>query len=159
MGSASKTSAGILLYRQCQPLRVLLAHPGGPFFSNQDAGAWTIPKGLVGLDEDLAAAARREFEEELGWRPEGDLEPLGDVTLRSGKRVVAFALCSGDAEESLLARFAPGRFSIEWPPRSGRLAEFPEVDRIAFFSIEAAKEKLNDRQLPLVDRLAALHGE
>jgi predicted NUDIX family NTP pyrophosphohydrolase len=152
-------SAGILLYREDRPLRVLLAHPGGPYFGKKDAGAWTIPKGLVNPGEDIAAAARREFEEELGWRPEGELAPLGEVTLRSGKRVVAFAMRSNETEESTLAKFSPGRFSMEWPPRSGRQVEFPEVDRIELFAIETAKQMINDRQLPFLDRLVALRGK
>jgi predicted NUDIX family NTP pyrophosphohydrolase len=119
------TSAGVLLFRQAPgTLRVLLAHPGGPYFSNKDAGAWSIPKGLVNPDENLADAARREFEEELGWRPDGELLPLGEVRLRSGKRLVAFALHCDDSEETLLAKFRPGTFTMEWPPRSGRTSEF-----------------------------------
>jgi predicted NUDIX family NTP pyrophosphohydrolase len=148
------TSAGVLLFRQAPgTLRVLLAHPGGPYFSNKDAGAWSIPKGLVNPDENLADAARREFEEELGWRPDGELLPLGEVRLRSGKRLVAFALHCDDSEETLLAKFRPGTFTMEWPPRSGRTSEFPEIDRLAFFSLDEAKEKMNDRQAPLLDRL------
>jgi len=154
---AAPLSAGILLYRETAAgLRVLLAHPGGPFFVRKDAGAWTIPKGLVDLGEELAAAALREFEEELGWRPDGELAPLGEVKLSSGKRVVAFALRTEEAEETMLARFAPGKFSMEWPRRSGRQVEFPEVDRVAFFSLDAAREAINAAQSDLLDRLLRL---
>ena len=114
--SAAPISAGILLYQQsADGLRVLLAHPGGPFFIHKDAGSWTIPKGLADRGEELADAARREFEEEVGWRPAGDLMPLGEVKLRSGKRVIAFAVQSDEPPEVLLARFAPGLFTMEWP--------------------------------------------
>jgi predicted NUDIX family NTP pyrophosphohydrolase len=150
-------SAGILLYRRAgEGVRVLLGHPGGPFFARKDAGAWSIPKGLVDPGEPLEAAARREFEEELGWRPEGELAPLGEVRLSSGKRVTAFALLYAGDEAEALARFAPGRFTMEWPPRSGALAEFPEVDRIAFFDLPTARDKITLSQRPLVDRLEAL---
>jgi len=114
--SAAPISAGILLYQQsADGLRVLLAHPGGPFFIHKDAGSWTIPKGLADRGEELADAARREFEEEVGWRPAGDLTPRGEVKLRSGKRVIAFAVQSDEPPEVLLARFAPGLFTMEWP--------------------------------------------
>jgi predicted NUDIX family NTP pyrophosphohydrolase len=149
-------SAGILLYRiDGTTLEVLLARPGGPFFSNKDVGAWTIPKGLVECGEDLADAARREFDEEVGWRPTGDLEPLGEVLLKSGKRVVGFALRTDEPPADVLARFAPGHFTMEWPPRSGRVEEFPEIDRIAFFPLVAAREKVNPAQAAFLDRLAA----
>jgi len=147
-------SAGILLYRETAgDKRVLLAHPGGPFFARKDAGAWTIPKGLVDPGEDFADAALREFEEELGWRPAGDLAPLGEVKLKSGKRVIAFALRTAESEEELLAHFSPGKFSMEWPRGSGRLVEFPEVDRIAFFAVEPAHSAINPAQAPLLERL------
>ena len=135
-------SAGILLYVDAVELRVLLAHPGGPYFSRKDAGAWTIPKGLVNDQEDLELAARREFEEELGWAPAGAALSLGHVKLRSGKVVHGFAIRGGEAEPSLLARFRPGTFSMEWPPKSGRSAEFPEVDRIGFFTLREARSLL-----------------
>jgi predicted NUDIX family NTP pyrophosphohydrolase len=151
----AEVSAGILLFRETPDgPRVLLAHPGGPFFVNKDAGAWTIPKGLITPDEDPATAARREFAEELGWQPVGDLLPIGSVKLRSGKLVHGYAIRSDEAEESLLARFAPGVFSMEWPPRSGRAAEFPEVDRIQFFALVEAKARINSAQSPFLDRLA-----
>jgi predicted NUDIX family NTP pyrophosphohydrolase len=145
------------LYRQtADGLRVLLAHPGGPFFSHKDAGAWTLPKGLVNPGELLTAAALREFEEELGWRPAGELHPLGEVKLRSGKIVAGFAVRSDEGEDVVLARFVPGTFTMPWPPRSGRHAEFPEVDRVEFFSLAEAHEKLNPAQAPFLDRLKEL---
>jgi predicted NUDIX family NTP pyrophosphohydrolase len=150
-------SAGILLYRRGpEGLRVLLAHPGGPFFAKKDLGSWSIPKGLIEADEEPADAARREFEEELGWRLAGELQPLGEAKLRSGKRVIAFALASDEEEGAMLSRFSPGVFQMEWPLRSGRLQEFPEVDRVGFFSIAEGKEKLNPAQAPLLDRLVEL---
>jgi predicted NUDIX family NTP pyrophosphohydrolase len=150
-------SAGILLYRETPAgLRVLLAHPGSPFFSKKDAGAWSIPKGLVNPGEELMAAALREFQEETGVRVGGELSALGEVRLRSGKRVVAFALTCQAAEDEFLSEFNPGKFTMEWPPKSGKLAEFPEVDRIAFFPLDSAREKINERQVPLLDRLAEL---
>jgi predicted NUDIX family NTP pyrophosphohydrolase len=159
MGSTRSHSAGILLYRQTPGgPRVLLAHPGGPFFAKKDAGAWTLPKGLISPSEDVEAAARREFAEELGWQPAGPLAPLGDATLRSGKRVTAFALLSADQESEILGRFHPGLFTMEWPPRSGKMAEFPEIDRIEFYSLPEARAKLNPAQAAFLDRLAALNS-
>ena len=150
-------SAGILLYRLSEHgPRVLLAHPGGPLFAGKDLGAWSIPKGLVEADEEPEAAARREFAEEVGWKPDGELQPLGEVTLKSGKRVIAFALETCESEDDLLARFSPGTFQMEWPPRSGRLTTFPEIDRIEFFTLDAARQRLNPAQVPLADRLAEL---
>jgi predicted NUDIX family NTP pyrophosphohydrolase len=151
----AEISAGILLFRDTPDgPRVLLAHPGGPFFVNKDAGAWTIPKGLIAPGEDPAAAARREFAEELGWQSGGELSPLGTVKLRSGKLVHGFAVRSDESEEALLDRFAPGVFTMEWPPRSGRSAEFPEVDRIQFFDLAEAKTRINPGQLAFLERLA-----
>ena len=148
---SAAASAGVLLYRATAAgLRVLLAHPGGPFFTNKDDGSWTLPKGLINLGEDPADAALREFEEELGWRPTGNLVSLGEARLRSGKRVLAFSLSCALEEAELLARFSPGTFQMEWPPRSGRTAEFPEVDRIAFFDVGEAMTKLNAAQATFV---------
>ncbi|NYE22299.1 NUDIX domain-containing protein [Pigmentiphaga litoralis] len=145
------TSAGILMYHvRDGRLEVLLVHPGGPFWRNKDAGAWSIPKGEVDEGEDDAAAARREFHEELGTRPEGDLIPLGEVRQRSGKRVRAFAL-EGDLDAAAAHSMT---FEMEWPPRSGRMASFPEVDRAAWFDLDAARGKLIAGQVPLLDRLA-----
>jgi predicted NUDIX family NTP pyrophosphohydrolase len=144
------TSAGILMYRRRGgKLEVLLVHPGGPFWRNKDAGAWSLPKGEVDAGEDDMAAARREFEEELGTRPDGELVPLGEVRQRSGKRVRAFAL-EGDLDAEAARSVT---FEMEWPPRSGRMASFPEVDRAAWFELDVARNKLVAGQAPLLDRL------
>jgi predicted NUDIX family NTP pyrophosphohydrolase len=150
----SPLSAGVLLYRGAPDgLRVLLGHPGGPFWAKKDEGAWTIPKGLLNPEEDPQLGALREFAEELGWQPTGTLQPLGEVRLKSGKRVLGFALQTDEAEDAVLSRFAPGAFTMEWPPRSGKLQEFPEIDRIEFFTLEAAATKLNPAQAEFLDRL------
>jgi predicted NUDIX family NTP pyrophosphohydrolase len=150
----------VLLYRvDADAISVLLGHPGGPFFGAKDAGAWTVPKGLVHPGEDLADAAVREFAEEAGWRPAGQLHALGEVRLRSGKRVAAFALRTHERPADLLDRFAPGVFSMEWPPRSGRMQEFPEIDRIDFFPLALAHEKINPAQRPFLDRLLDVAAE
>jgi len=145
-------SAGLLLYRTRDGIReVLLAHPGGPFWAKRDDGAWSIPKGEVDEGEDPYAAARREFAEELGAvPPDGDPLPLGEVRLKSRKRVVAWAL-EGDFDPDQLVSMT---FEMEWPPRSGRTATFPEVDRAAWFDLETARVKLNAGQVPLLDALA-----
>jgi predicted NUDIX family NTP pyrophosphohydrolase len=144
------TSAGILLYRfRDGRLEVLLAHPGGPFWARRDAGAWTIPKGEVAQGEEPLSAARREFEEETGYRPPGPFVALTPVRQRSGKRVQAWA-SPGDFDPR---RLRSSTFEMEWPPRSGRTAEFPEVDRAAFFSLDEAREKLNPAQTAWLDEL------
>jgi predicted NUDIX family NTP pyrophosphohydrolase len=149
-------SAGILLYVRPQELRVLLAHPGGPYFSRKDSGSWTIPKSLVNQGEDLESAARREFEVELGWRPPGITASLGHVKLRSGKIVHGFAIQSLESEAVILAKFQPGTFSLEWPPNSGRLTDFPEIDRIGLFSLDESRLRLASVHLPFLDRLCAV---
>jgi predicted NUDIX family NTP pyrophosphohydrolase len=150
-------SAGLLLYRQADAgLRVLIAHPGGPYFAKKDLGAWTIPKGLINPGEDARDAALREFAEEVGWLPAArrdELLELGETKLRSGKRVTAFALLTDEPEAEILARFTPGVFALEWPPRSGQLQDFPEVDRIAFATPDEAAERLNPAQAVFVERL------
>lgn len=146
----SVRSAGILLFRRGPDApQVLLVHPGGPFWAKRDAGAWSIPKGEIGADEDPADAARREFAEELGSLPHGALHALGDVVQKSGKRVIAFAL-EGDFD---VAQLRSTTFEIEWPPRSGKRAAFPEVDRAAWFDLVQAREKILPAQLPLLARL------
>ena len=149
-------SAGILLFRRDpDALRVLLVHPGGPFWAKRDTGAWSIPKGEIGTDEDPADAARREFAEELGSLPAGPLHALGDVLQKGGKRVIAFAL-EGDFD---VAQLVSNTFDIEWPPRSGKRRAFPEVDRAAWFDFAQAREKILPGQLPLLQRLEdALQG-
>jgi predicted NUDIX family NTP pyrophosphohydrolase len=153
-------SAGLLLYRRTPDgLRVLIAHPGGPYFAKKDLGAWTIPKGLINPGEEASEAALREFAEEVGWPPPAqpdELLELGETKLRSGKRITAFALRTDEAEADILARFAPGVFVLEWPPRSGQRQDFPEVDRIAFFTLDEAAERLNPAQAVFLERLAAL---
>jgi predicted NUDIX family NTP pyrophosphohydrolase len=150
------TSAGILLYRlaDAEP-RVLLAHPGGPYFAKRNGGSWTIPKGLLSIDEQAEEAALREFEEEVGWRPIGQLLPLGEVKQRSGKRVIGFGFLSEETEEALLAKFSPGMFQMEWPPKSGTQVAFPEVDRIAFFELQEARSRIIREQVLFLDRLTA----
>jgi predicted NUDIX family NTP pyrophosphohydrolase len=145
-------SAGILLYRLTPGgTEVLLAHPGGPFFANQDEGIWGLPKGLADPGEDLLAAARREFTEETGLATAGPFVPLGQVTLRSGKVVHAWA-CQGEADPRTLVS---NTFTMEWPPRSGRQQDFPEVDRCAWFGMPEARRRINPAQAALVDRLEA----
>ena len=125
-------------------------HPGGPFWAKKDAGAWSIPKGEYEDGEDPRACAAREFEEELGTPvPAGALEELGTVKLRSGKQILAFAL-AGDLDADAVRS---NTFTMEWPPRSGRMQEFPEVDRAGWFSLAEAREKLNPAQAQLLDRL------
>ena len=146
-------SAGILMWRRLGRQReVLLVHFGGPQWQGKDAGAWGIPKGLVEPGEDLAACARREFEEELGIRPEGDLVPLGRIRQKGGKLVEAFAL-EGDLDPEAIVS---NSFTVEWPPRSARLRRYPEVDRAAWFGLDEAKAKILPSQLPILERLESL---
>lgn len=150
---AAKRSAGILLYRRtgAEP-EFLLVHPGGPFWAKKDAGAWSIPKGQIEEDEEPRACAIRELQEELGPAPELDPEELielGSVRQRAGKVVEAWA-AEADFDPELLDS---NTFSMEWPPRSGKQAEFPEVDRAGWFELEAAREKILAAQAELLDRL------
>ena len=148
-------SAGILLYkREDGALKVLLVHPGGPFWAKKDAGAWSIPKGEYRDSEDPEAAARREFEEELGVALQGDLQPLGEVVQPSHKRVIAFAV-EGDLDVAIIRS---NSFEIEWPPRSGRRQSFSEVDRAGWFGLDEAYEKLLAGQRVFLDRLAERLG-
>jgi predicted NUDIX family NTP pyrophosphohydrolase len=150
---AAKRSAGLLLYRKrAGHLEVFLVHPGGPFWAKRDAGAWTIPKGEIGVDEDPLAAARRETAEETGFTPEGDFVELPPVRQKAGKLVNAWAIEAECDPRELRSNF----FSMEWPPRSGRLAEFPEVDRGAWFGLDEARTRLLEAQHPLLDALRAL---
>ncbi|RXF73224.1 NUDIX domain-containing protein [Hansschlegelia zhihuaiae] len=144
-------SAGILIYRGAgSGLEVLLVHPGGPFWRHKDLGAWSIPKGEVRAGEPPETAARREFAEELGQTLGGELMDLGTVRQRAGKVVRCYA-GRGDFE---VAAVKSDLFEIEWPPRSGRRAAFPEIDRAAWFNTAVAKEKLLPSQRIFVDRLA-----
>jgi len=152
MPRSTRQSAGILLYRKVENrLEVLLVHPGGPFWAKKDAGAWSIPKGEYEEGDDPRAAALREFEEELGSAlPAGtELVELGTVKLKSGKRITAFA-AEGDLDAETISS---NTFEMEWPPRSGRMQAFPEVDRAGWFSIEEAREKLNPAQAEFLVRL------
>lgn len=143
-------SAGLLMYhRRGGQVQVLLAHPGGPFWANKDDGAWSLPKGEYADGEDPLAAARREFLEETGFEAAGGFLPLGEVRQRSGKHVAAWAF-EGDCDCALLQSNA---FEMEWPPRSGRMRSFPEVDRIEWFTLDEAKRKLLPAQAPFLDRL------
>lgn len=151
----AKHSAGLLLYRRREGgLEVFLVHPGGPFWEKKDRGAWSIPKGELGEGEDARAAARREFQEETGFLAAGDLAELGTIRQAGGKLVSAWAL-EGDCDPAALKS---NRCEIEWPPRSGRRMEIPEVDRGAWFSLEAAEERILASQQPFLVRLAQLAG-
>ena len=153
---AAKRSAGILLYRLngSEP-EVLLVHPGGPFWANKDEGAWSIPKGEYDDAEDPQACARREFQEETGTElAPSELAELGSVKQKSGKHVSAWA-AEGDLDPETINS---NTFEMEWPPRSGRKQEFPEVDRAEWFDLGAAREKLNPAQTAFLDRLAELLG-
>jgi predicted NUDIX family NTP pyrophosphohydrolase len=150
-------SAGILLYRgRGDALRVLLVHPGGPAWAKRDLGAWSIPKGEYAGDEDPLAAARREFEEELGSPPpDATARELGEIRQKSGKYVSAWAL-EGDLDTGAVVS---NTCELEWPPRSGRTIEIPEIDRAEWFSLDAARERINPAQVALLDRLGELLGE
>ncbi|MGH9728188.1 MAG: NUDIX domain-containing protein [Candidatus Acidiferrales bacterium] len=146
----AKNSVGLILYRRRGgEIEVLLVHPGGPFWAKKDAGAWFIPKGEANPGEDLFSAAKREFIEETGLKAEGKFLELGSVKHKSGKVVTAWAF-EGDCEP---ASIKSNTFTIEWPPRSGKQKEFPEVDRAAFYTIEAAREKMHAAEFELVERL------
>jgi predicted NUDIX family NTP pyrophosphohydrolase len=152
--AAAKRSAGILLYRLPDGApEVLLVHPGGPFWARRDAGAWSVPKGEYEDADEPLAAARREFEEETGTALEtGELLELGDVKQKNGKVVSAWA-AEGDLDPDTVHS---NTFTMEWPPRSGRTAEFPEIDRAGWFGIDEARGKLNPAQAEFLDRLLEL---
>ncbi|MEC3978375.1 NUDIX domain-containing protein [Amycolatopsis sp. H20-H5] len=149
---AVKRSAGILVFRFVSgEVEVLLGHMGGPYFARKDASAWSIPKGEYEQDETAEAAARREFQEELGLpAPEGEYVPLGEVKQSGGKIVTIWAV-AGELDPALVD---PGTFEMEWPPRSGTLQEFPEIDRVGWFDLETAAVKLGAGQRPFLGRLA-----
>ncbi|GLX50993.1 DNA mismatch repair protein MutT [Streptomyces hygroscopicus subsp. hygroscopicus] len=144
------------MYRHTgEGLEVLLGHMGGPLWARKEAGAWTVPKGEYEGDEPAWEAARREFQEELGLTPpDGEAVPLGEVVQRNGKVVTAWAL-RGDPD---LTAFSPGTFSMEWPPRSGRRAEFPELDRVAWLGLDRAREVIVTAQAAFLDRLTEHSG-
>jgi predicted NUDIX family NTP pyrophosphohydrolase len=149
----SNSSAGILAYRRgTRGLEVLLVHPGGPYWRNKENGAWSIPKGEIAASEDPERTARREFVEELGPAASiGPLKALGEIRQRGGKRVIAFY---GEADFDA-ASLISNTFELEWPPRSGRVQTFPEVDRAEWFELETARSKILSGQIELIDRLGA----
>lgn len=149
-----KKSAGLLMYRRTESgeIEVLLAHPGGPFWKNKDAGAWSIPKGEYEAPEDPLDAALREWAEETGFPARPPYLPLGEVRQKNGKHVAAWAF-EGDADPALLVC---NMFEMEWPPKSGRMQSFPEIDRVQWFSLTEARERINPAQAALLDRLADL---
>lgn len=151
---ATKRSAGLLLFRRHGgDTEVLLGHMGGPFWRARDAAAWSVPKGEYTPEEEPMAAARREFEEELGLQPpEGSWLPLGEVRQANGKTVTCWAI-EGDLDTGLVV---PGTFTMEWPRGSGRMEVFPEIDRVEWFGVEAAREKLVAAQRVFLDRLEKL---
>jgi len=148
MSRRSEVSAGILAFRRKPRFEVLLAHPGGPYWRNKDEGAWSIPKGNV-ESGDLLACAKREFTEETGLVAKGPFMPLTSLRQKSGKVVHAFA---HEADFSL-AKFSSNHFEMEWPPRSGKQQSFPEIDRIAYFSVAVARKKILAGQRPFIDEL------
>lgn len=145
-----KISAGLLMYRLRDGVpQVLLVHPGGPFWKNKDEGAWSIPKGEAAEAEDLLAAARREFEEELGFAPQGQFSALPTVKQKGGKVIHAWYF-EGDCDPAMIRS---NTFEIEWPPRSGKQSIFPEVDRADFFDLSTARKKINPAQVNFIEGL------
>lgn len=152
-GRHMKKSAGILAYREHKNrLEVFLVHPGGPFWKNKDHGAWSIPKGEFDVDEDPLAAARREFEEETGIACKGDGMALEPIRQKGGKIVMAWAI----EQDFDSTQIKSNLFSMEWPPRSGRMQEFPEIDRGEWFATNEARKKINPLQAGLIDQLENL---
>jgi predicted NUDIX family NTP pyrophosphohydrolase len=152
----AKQSAGLIMYRcRDSDVDVLLIHPGGPYWAKKDDGAWTIPKGEIEEEEEAQEAAQREFEEETGLRPHGHLHPLTPVRLKSGKTVYAWAF-EGDWDPT---RLESTTFTTEWPPRSGRIQEYPEADRAEWFTLAGAKEKIQGGQIGFLKELETLLGD
>jgi predicted NUDIX family NTP pyrophosphohydrolase len=148
-----RTSAGILMYRRrSDGIEVLLVHPGGPFWARKDVGAWSIPKGEPNGEEDLLTTARREFTEEIGVEIPGPFHPLAPVTQKAGKVVHAWAV-EGDVDTT---KVKSTTMRIEWPPKSGRYIQVPEIDRAEFFDLGTARMKINPAQVPLIDELLNL---
>lgn len=146
----AKISAGILLFTRKPHLQVLLAHPGSPYWQNKDEGAWSIPKGEAEREEELLAAAKREFEEELGFVPQGPFIELGSVTQKGNKTVYCWGTEHQIPDDFI---FAPNHFEMEWPPNSGKKESFPEIDRIEYFTPFVAKKKINPAQAVFINRL------
>ena len=147
-----KVTAGLLLFRRCNELEVLLIHPGGPFWAKKDLGAWSLPKGQIEDNEEPLDAAKREFAEETGFTVDGEFLPLNPVRQSGGKIVLAWAI-EGDCDPN---RLQSNLFSMEWPPKSGTLRQFPEVDRAAWFSIPEARERILPAQKDFLEQLASL---
>lgn len=149
MRMAKKPSAGLLLYRRRAEIEVFLVHPGGPFWKNKDLGAWSIPKGEIEEGEDPLVAARREFTEETGFPIDGEFVSLSSVKQAGGKVVHAWMIETDCDPEAIVS----GRFEMEWPPKSGKLQEFPEIDRAAWFGLGEARRRILAGQVELLDRL------
>jgi predicted NUDIX family NTP pyrophosphohydrolase len=148
-----QVSAGLLMFRRSgSDLELFLVHPGGPFWAKKDAGAWSIPKGLVDQNEDKLAAAQREFTEETSLLASGPFIDIGPVRLKSGKLVYAWAF-AGDCDPS---KIKSNTFKIEWPPQSKQMKEFPEIDQARFFSVTEARQRINQSQVPFIDRLVQI---
>jgi predicted NUDIX family NTP pyrophosphohydrolase len=154
MSRRTEVSAGILAFRRGRSLEFLLAHPGGPYWRNKDEGAWSIPKGTV-ESADVLACAKREFNEETGLVADGELTPLTPLRQKSGKLVHAFAL-EGDFD---ITAFTSNTFEMEWPPRSGKMQSFPEIDRIAYFTLSTARKKILPGQRAFIEELVQRLGE
>jgi len=143
-----RVSAGLLMYRiHDGKMQVLLAHPGGPFFKNKDEDSWTIPKGEIESGEDMLEAAKREFEEETGFKPNGPFSALTPIKQKGGKIVHAWAF-KGDCDP---AKIVSNTFTMEWPPKSGQRMEFPEIDKADFFDVAAASRKIKAAQMVLIE--------
>ena len=147
-----KRSAGLLIYRRTDPIEVLLVHPGGPFWANKDDGSWSIPKGELDEIEAGLDAAKRELTEETGLVVDGEFTPLEPIRQRGGKIVHAWAV-EADVD---ISSIRSNTFALEWPPRSGQIREFPEVDRVAWFDLSKARVKILASQVGLLDQLSAL---
>jgi predicted NUDIX family NTP pyrophosphohydrolase len=149
-----KHSAGLLMYRRREVLEVFLVHPGGPFWAKKDLGAWSLPKGEFTPEEDALAAARREFQEETGFPAAGEFLPLTPLKQPSGKLIQAWAF-EGDCDPGAIKS---NTFTLEWPPRSGRIQKFPEIDRAGWFTLEEAKVKIIKGQVGFLEELEEILG-
>lgn len=149
-----KQSAGLLLFRKKEEPEFFLVHPGGPFFTRKDAGWWTVPKGALLKDESPLDAAVREFEEETGFKVEGEFKALTPVVQKGGKQVLCWAIEQDLNPEKIKSN----TFEIEWPPRSGKTKRFPEIDRAAWFNYKEAVEMINEKQIPFLDEVMAEWG-
>jgi predicted NUDIX family NTP pyrophosphohydrolase len=147
----AKKSAGLLMFiKNNYELKIFLVHPGGPYFAKKDESSWSIPKGLIEDNEDKLSTAIREFEEETGLKPSGDFIPLGEITMKSGKIIYAWAF---EGKEDIEFLFKSNLFEMEWPPRSGKKEKFPEADKFEFFSVDEARKKINSSQVLFIDKL------